>query len=529
MNKTIVYCSNGGDAKLLRASLFSVRKFVPEADIFILSDNLTQEDFPTETIIDPAPILTDLGFFSDRWARKWPYATLYRLAIPLIPELASRERVLYLDTDTLAFSSEINELFECPLGQAEVLGVKDYNGTYTRIEKCIFRDLHPSDSLEIIQHIWKEQSISKQDYVNAGVTVWCPSQININGTDWYKQRLKWFWKAELQGKFDYLDQDFINAMMIANRTLPSKYNSYPQLNDPHAVIKHFIGDEKQQMIASAYTLGYEDRVLTGAGSTDEKIVVYASDGNDAPMLRASMNTAKKYLGPKTKFFILTTKDSYPECPEAVLVNPAPMLAMLGLNEKNHKSKWPYSTLFRLVIPLLPEFNQYENILYLDTDTLIRSSDASQLYSLPADEFEVYGISDIEARQWNIENIVTTIVPSEARTLLHEKIWNRRNIITRSYINAGVIVICLKAIRNNGLDWYKTRLMWGAGLLEQRKLRFLDQDFINVFLDVSPSIAVRYNHFGGDHTTNCVVQHFVGGSKSGMLPTARKIGVISDET
>lgn len=525
MKPIIVYCTDGNDIQFLKASIFSVRKYIKDVDIYVLSDTLDKSVLNDVTILDPTIILNSLGFFSNRWGRKWPYATLYRMAIPLMDEFKDVDTVVYLDTDTLVLSENVKQLVEANVGEYEILGAKDSNGTWTRMSKCIRSDLSLQAAGAIIQKLWSKRQLEGTKYINAGVAVWNLKKIRENDLEWYRQRLKWFWEAELKCGFDFLDQDFINTMMYTDPNMSNAYNAFydrsnvpASIKDEDIVIRHYIKGSKGKMLELAESLGFNP-----ADGAPERIVVYASDGKDSARLIASMNSVRKHLGLGTKFFILTDLEQYPGVFDATIIHPMPYLQEIGLTATGWNRKWPVSCLYRLAIPLLPEFADYNNVLYLDTDTLVRSSSANKLFDLQSNGYECYGVSDVPERQWEIEAIIRDNVSYEAKQQLKKRLWDARAKEAQSYINSGVLMLFLNTIRENGLDWYKQRIKWFLDYIYKGAFKHPDQDFINVFMDVNPSISVRYNKFSGEKNENCVIQHFVAGAKPYMMGVAKHLG------
>jgi len=531
----VVYASDGNDIDFLNASIFTVKKFAKsEVDIYVLSDFINPDEVPGVTkVIDPTPLLSSLGFFSSGWARRWPYATLYRMAIPLISEFKDMERVLYLDTDILMKSAGLEDLFDknyLNIDKHEIFAAKDSNGTWERIRKCVREDLGLKESVQIIEKLWLNTPIERKIYTNAGVALWCVKNILNNGLDWYEQRLRWFWEAELRCKFEYLDQDFINSMMDMGPPLHAKYNYYADSKQQeeyigyNVVFKHYITHTKGNIVKDAIALGYNN-TNSVRGDEEPKIIVYASDGRDADKLIMSAASARMYLGSNIKFYILTELEKYPGFQDATLVNPVNALKEVGFFKETWNNKhWPFASIYRLALPLLEEFKDIDKILYLDTDTLIRSHTANHLFRIEANGFEAYGVQDIEDRQFDIEKLIKNGFSGGPRRELREKIWRKREKVTQGYINSGVLLEFLSEIRKNGLDWYKNRLKWFSDLSISGKFTFPDQTFINVMMDVSPSLSVRFNRFGGDFGTNCVIQHFVSNTKNNMQKVANRMGI-----
>lgn len=521
MRHVVVYASDGNDLELLRASLFSLKRAVPDAEAYVLSEHLSQEDVQGAKVLDPGPTLDSVGFFCNDWNRKWPYATLYRMAIPLMDEFKDVDRLLYLDTDTLVKTDGIKDLFEMGSLDFEILGAKDSNGTWKRVDRCVRGDLCVEGTAAILQRLWTTRQMQGHTYVNAGVTLWCLARIRENGIDWYRQRLKWFWEAETRCRFEFLDQDFINSMMLTGAMLPRKCNVFADAVPPgeEIVVKHFIAHTKREMLCEAKAMGYAPEAVSSP-----KVVVYSSDGRDSTRLRLSAMSVKKALGPNVKFYILTELAAYPGFSDATLVNPMQALKDLGFFSEGWRRTWPFSCLFRLALPLLDEFKDVDRLLYLDTDTLVRSRAVDRLFNLESGGYEAYGAQDIERRQWDIEKAMQNNLPREAAAEMRRRLWKPRTKDAQGYINSGVLVMFLETIRKNGLDWYRQRMKWFWEAVLQGRFGFPDQDFINLMMDVNPGLSVRFNRFAGDYNTNCIVQHFVGGSKSSMGQVARRMGI-----
>ena len=522
MDKVIVYSSDGRDIEQLAASVFSIRKFLGEdVKIYVLSETAIDYEIKGITTINPANILRSVGFFEDRWNRRWPYASLFCMFIPIIDEFSNFEKILYLDTDVIVKSELAKDIFNQDLGDNELIAVKcDAKNAWERIDKCVRYDLNAEASYSIINKIWKDKSITNSSYVNTGVSLWSIKNILNNGKEWYIQRLKWFWNAETRGRFEYLAQDFVNSMMNSKDSLDRKYNtlSYSE-ESKDAYIIHFQRNIVTKLLEFANEIGY-----SSTEDSSRKTVVYSSDGRDAQRLRMSIESARRFLGSRAKFFILTSLKEYPGVSNVTLVDPAPILNNLGFSPEGWNRKWPYTTLYRLAVPLLEELKSVDKILYLDTDVLVRSTLANKLFELQSFGYEVCGVQDIAQRQYDIENTMYNGLSIEAKTELKKWLWDKRVKVTQGYVNAGVVVEFLDEIRKNGEEWYIKRLKWFWEAVKNGKFKFLDQEFMNVMMDVNPSLSVRFNYFGGDFKTNCALQHFVGATKGSMAPVANSIGI-----
>lgn len=252
-------------------------------------------------------------------------------------------------------------------------------------------------------------------------------------------------------------------------------------------------------------------------------VVYASDGRDYDRLEMSIGSVRKYIGDDTRIILLTPSDP-PAIHGIEVINPVPYMDDLGLHGRGWNRHWPFATLYRLSIPIIEDLNKTERILYLDTDTLVRSRDARNLFTMSLDDYEIWSAFDIEDKHTRVKLVIDNDIPEHVKHVLRERIWDRRGTRIRNYANAGVILMNLDQIRKNGIDWYRRRINLFWDIECNGKFGFLDQDFINTMMDNNPCLNKTVNWFGGDYRTDCVIQHFCGGSKSGMLKVAKEIGV-----
>lgn len=255
----------------------------------------------------------------------------------------------------------------------------------------------------------------------------------------------------------------------------------------------------------------------------DKIIVYCSDGKDIDRLRMSIYSAKLYFGEAVVIYVLTDNEKFPKIYGVKTINPRPYLEELGFHSKGWNRPWPFATLYRMATPLIEEFQGLERILYMDTDVLVRSFNANWLFSMKIGDYEAFAASDCKDRQSRIEQLMANDLCTEAKTVMWEKIWTPRDTNTHAYVNAGVTLWCVSNILKNGIEWYKQRLKWFWEAECRGNFRFLDQDFLNVMMDISPTLSTRFDYFGGDYKSDCIIQHFVGGSKGNMQKTAKLLG------
>lgn len=129
---------------------------------------------------------------------------------------------------------------------------------------------------------------------------------------------------------------------------------------------------------------------------------------------------------------------------------------------------PYSTYFRLLIPTL--FPQFDKVIYLDIDT-ITLGDINELYNHNIDNFYVAGVKAPYAS-------VIKNREAYAKNLKIKDLYQ--------YINAGVLLLNLKKIRNDKLEQYMIDLVKDRYVCQ-------DQDIINkVFYDNICHLNFKFN-------------------------------------
>ena len=261
----VVYATNGNvdDVSRLVWSLRSLVRYASTAfDVVVLS-NVPVADSRVagscgshsyHNVVDMYSVLQGAGMFRERWNRPWPFEVLYRLGIPLSPWAGEYSRVLYLDTDTLVLSSKVDRLICADLSGFEAGAVYDIDGDcYSRIDNILRLDLLPSQSAEVIAHVGP--SLLTRAYVNAGVLLMNLDEIRAN-LGWYRRRLGMFWAAECRCKFEYLDQDFVNAMMKVRTDFSTMFNWQRGGYPAGCVVRHYIKTQKVDMETKAKECGY---------------------------------------------------------------------------------------------------------------------------------------------------------------------------------------------------------------------------------------------------------------------------------
>ena len=260
--RTCVVYSTDGNADDVSRLAMSARSLMARTsldfDLVVLSDSEIPEErvlgrpgvVTYRNVLDMRDVLAGVGMRPEHWiGRKWSFATLYRLGVPLHPGLAEYRRMLYFDTDTLVLSGEVDSLIEADLSGFEVGCVYDIDGDcYSRIKGLLYDDTKPEYVGALLADLGP--GIHTRAYVNAGVLLMDLDTVR-GRKDWYVKRLGMYWEASCRGRFQYVDQDFINAMMRVRADFNTMFNwqrgGYPD----GCVIRHYIVDQKSEMYARA--------------------------------------------------------------------------------------------------------------------------------------------------------------------------------------------------------------------------------------------------------------------------------------
>lgn len=172
-----------------------------------------------------------------------------------------------------------------------------------------------------------------------------------------------------------------------------------------------------------------------------KTVVYAGTRNLYDAMRVSVSSllANNHVD---RVYLLIEDDSFPYAmPGNVRAINVGNQFYFPPGSANYESRWTYMTLLRCALTKVLPHNK--RVLWLDCDTIV-DGDISELFSLDMEGMYVAGVRE----------------PDKCKG--------------RTYINAGVLVLNLEQIRNDGLD----DIMIDA--LNRERFSLPDQDAINKF-------------------------------------------------
>lgn len=164
---------------------------------------------------------------------------------------------------------------------------------------------------------------------------------------------------------------------------------------------------------------------------------------------------------------------------------------IGIDNNLHPTNICYAKLF--IQDLLPDLDK---ALYLDTDLIIRDS-LEELYNIPFDDNYIVGCQSHD----------------------YSKI-QAKDLEIPKYLNSGVMLLDLKAMRENNVSDYLRKNF--KGLLKKVQLWVYDETIINGLLyDKVKFISEKWNYcvnrqYNGREVAEPKILHYIGGDKSGML-------------
>ncbi len=248
MNRAVVYTVDDNTECLLQmvASIRSVRKFIGDIDIFILTNTPRSwmKDIYGAKIIDVSRLVRDyqLDCTGIIWRNK-PVSPmlLFRLLIPLVEELKGYDQVLYLDTDTEVWSEKFSQIFDVDLDMKfEAVAVRDPlkpSGTYKRIK--FLKDKNPREQGMFSR--WDDLLANDHEYVNSGVIVFNIPRL-VSG---YEERIKKTIDCMIYLKPWYPDQDILNIYYRLKVLNDRRFNHWVGTVD-EVYLKHYVGNVRKK-------------------------------------------------------------------------------------------------------------------------------------------------------------------------------------------------------------------------------------------------------------------------------------------
>lgn len=170
-----------------------------------------------------------------------------------------------------------------------------------------------------------------------------------------------------------------------------------------------------------------------------KVAVYAGTRNLYEVMKTAV-TSLLQNNSMDDVYLLIEDEAYPyEMPENVHIINVQDQTYFPEDGANFKNRWTYMCMIRLALTMI--LPKEDKLLWLDCDTIV-DADISELFAIDMDGYYIAGVKEIRKEGW------------------------------QDYINAGVLLMNLDAIRTDGLD---KKLI---DLVNTKKLECPDQDAIN---------------------------------------------------
>ena len=272
--KAIVYTVDGSVDCLLQlvTSIRSVRRLQPEPfDIYILTDRPRpwMNDICGARIVDVGHMVGEYGLGDTGiiW-RKHPVPPmlLFRLLIPIVPELKGYDQILYLDTDTEVWDKRFFGIFDIDFN-CEVIAVKDtisHNSAARRLSATRANGGDGWKDPSGIYSRWDDVIHGDGKYANSGVLVF-----NMwNVSDGYDARVRYIMGKVRELKPYYSDQDTLNAYYKVFVVDDRRYNGWRRA-EAGAFLRHYIGSDRALLRAYPKICGTRpNAVLDGIKPND---------------------------------------------------------------------------------------------------------------------------------------------------------------------------------------------------------------------------------------------------------------------
>lgn len=226
---------------------------------------------------------------------------------------------------------------------------------------------------------------------------------------------------------------------------------------------------------------------------DKSVITICSHLEDLHDLNILVRSVHRYIEHPCDIKIVTAESSKLEEHDALelgvdIIDFSSALKDYGFEKSQWSSSNYYSisTMGPMMAPLLPEFSGYDRMVLMDSDLFVSSKDFAQSFSIPLRDFEVLGLSyhpnprNARPLLYAAERIPLTIRQGM------ERLWSRNPLYSRNRAHGATSIWNLKRIRAD-LDWYTQRVQWYFSLAKDGKFTWVFEDFINLFMDISPTL------------------------------------------
>lgn len=376
----------------------------------------------------------------------------------LLPSVCSGfDKILFLDTDMLILQPGIEKFYDTDI-------------TNYYVAACW-------DQMDIVTDKQKPMSKTKT-YFNSGVMLFNLKKIKEDGLDKKMEEYLLKWPEELKDSWlhdqtlnNYVYRNKVlmcspiynNTLSVANKDNFFKYKTYYKLfgyKDPwdsikDTVILHFAATKpwlnvvqgKQKLIYYQKIRELYLNVLNKNKKSNVKQYYFFSSlrPNYLSQLRNLLNSLKKYKSQNSKYtYIVAIDDDNVQHYKQNLqylqnwdFNVIVYSSKIYKNKINPPQK-QYDTYIRCLLPIVCK--DIDKILYLDCDILALREGIEEFYDTDISDYYVYAVSDPP-----IDSIYGT---EDKQALIN---YQKLNVGTGKYFNAGVMLLNIKKIKEDGLD------------------------------------------------------------------------------
>ena len=216
-------------------------------------------------------------------------------------------------------------------------------------------------------------------------------------------------------------------------------------------------------------------------------IFYTSNFNDIGFLYNSLYTLRKHFNGDV--YILTDSDNTPSSLDqfnVICINCKELFYSVFTNKKIHELKnsaYTIVSFFRMLIPFIDVLLQYDNALYLDTDTIILNN-IDDIFKIECKNFPYTMFVTNHGNKIYNYNVLT-----QYKRLCDANI--DRIFKPTSYDNSGVILFNTKLLDLNKI-FYQNRMKYLNKIFNKEFFKYPDQCALNLFFE--------HNQYNDKHHT-----------------------------
>lgn len=251
----------------------------------------------------------------------------------------------------------------------------------------------------------------------------------------------------------------------------------------------------------------------------KKALVYTVDGNVDCLLQlvTSIKSVRRLQPEPLDAYILTDspKPWMNDIYGAKVVDVGHMVKEYGLDMTGivwRKHPVPPMLMFRLLIPAVPELRDYDQVMYLDTDTEVWDNRFFGIFDMDFN-CEVIAVKDTIGHNSAVKRLKATLANGGDGWKDKPGIYSRWDDMlhgTGKYANSGVLVFNMKNI----VEGYEDRAKYIFEKVRELKPYYSDQDTLNAYYKVFVVDDRRYNGWRRAEA-GAFLRHYVGSDRALM--------------